>query len=308
MSVAEPTVARLPSPWLRHLLATRPAFLSLTLVGCLLGLACAAVDGQFHAPIAALVSLTLALAIHAGANVINDVHDAEGDAINTRRLYPFTGGSRMIQNGVLTTGQMARLGHALLLLPIPAGLWLVGHSAPGLLAIGMTGLLLAWAYSAPPLRLSARGLGEPAIALTWLLVVVGCDFVQRQSFALTPLAAGAGFALLVANVLYIAQFPDADADATSGKRTLVVRLGPARARLGYPLIVLFAHGTPLAMILTGHLPPLALLALVSLWPGLWATRLLWHDGVTASTIRLTIAAAASHGLLLAAALVASASA
>ena len=42
------------------------------------------------------------------------------------------------------------------------------------------GLLLAWAYSAPPLRLMSRGLGELTVALVWFLVVIGADLVQRQ--------------------------------------------------------------------------------------------------------------------------------
>jgi 1,4-dihydroxy-2-naphthoate octaprenyltransferase len=79
-------------------------------------------------------------------------------------------------------------------------------------------------------------LGELAIVGGWLLVVAGSDYAQRGAFAALPWQAGSGYALLAANPLYINQFPDATADVAAGKRTLVVRLGRRRARLGFIVI------------------------------------------------------------------------
>ena len=165
----EPSPARYPSVFMRYLAATRPAFLSVTLVACVLGLATAYRAGLALDAVTALVTVLFALLAHAGVNVINDYHDgvSGADALNTERLFPFTGGSRFIQNGVLTLRQSARFGYGLLALVIPAGLWLSWHTGPGLLAIGAGGLLAGWAYSAPPLRLMSRGLGELAIAAGW---------------------------------------------------------------------------------------------------------------------------------------------
>ena len=80
--------------------ATRPAFLSVTLVGVILGLCSASADGAFRSPLLALVTLLFALIAHAGANVINDYYDAISgcDEANVDRIFPFTGGSRFIQN------------------------------------------------------------------------------------------------------------------------------------------------------------------------------------------------------------------
>jgi 1,4-dihydroxy-2-naphthoate octaprenyltransferase len=80
---------------------TRPAFLTVTAVACLLGLSTAAVcTGGLKVP-RALATLLLALVAHAGANVLNDYFDARNgaDAANDQGLFPFTGGSRLIQNG-----------------------------------------------------------------------------------------------------------------------------------------------------------------------------------------------------------------
>lgn len=305
----EPTLAALPHPFMRYFVATRPAFLSVTFVGCLLGLASAAFGGVALDPFKATVTMLFALLAHAGANVVNDYYDARSgcDAANDERIFPFTGGSRMIQNGVLTVRETGMFGYALLAVVIPAGLWLTAVSAPGLVGIGLAGLLTGWAYSAPPLKLQARGIGEYGITAAWLLIVVGSDFVQRHDFSFTPVAAGLGFALLVANVLYINQFPDVKADTQAGKRTVVVRLGVARARWGYALIALLCYGWVLGMIALGHLPAAALVSLLPAIASIKAAQnLARHAGAPQQLvpgIKLTILAASLHGLLLAGALV-----
>lgn len=304
----EPTLDGFPYPGMRYFAAVRPAFLSVTFVGCLLGLASAAYASGVLNPLAATVTLLLALLSHAGANVLNDYYDALSgcDAGNDERVFPFTGGSRMIQNGVLSLRETRVFGYALLAVVIPAGLWLTAVSGSGLILIGLVGLITAWAYSAPPFQLQARGLGEYGITVAWLLIVVGSDYVQRHAFSFTPIAAGLGFALLVANVLYINQFPDLKADQQAGKRTLVVRLGPACARWGYVLIALLCYGWVLTMILLEHLPSAALVSLLPAVASAVAARnLVAHAGEPAALlpgIKLTIAAASLHGLLLAAAL------
>jgi 1,4-dihydroxy-2-naphthoate octaprenyltransferase len=304
----EPSLATLHNPVLRYFAATRPAFLSVTFVGVLVGLAAAAYSGVHLDSAEASLTMFFALVAHAGANVINDYYDARSgcDAANTDRVFPFTGGSRFVQNGVLSLRATGIFGYSLLAMVVPAGLWLTAHSAPGLIWIGLAGLVVGWAYSAPPFKLQSRGLGELGITGGWLLVVMGSDFVQRRAFDFAPVAAGLGFALLVANVLYINQFPDVRADNLAGKRTLVVRLGTARARWGYAAIGMLCYGWVLAMVLTGHLPSLALASLVPAAASLAAMRVLYRYAAEpqalAPAIKMTILAAALHGLLLAAAL------
>jgi 1,4-dihydroxy-2-naphthoate octaprenyltransferase len=305
----EPTLAALPNPLLRYFAATRPAFLSVTFVGVLLGLASAAAAGVHLDPASSTLTMFFALVAHAGANVVNDYYDARSgcDAANTDRVFPFTGGSRFIQNGVLTLRAAGVFGYGLLAAVIPAGLWLTAHSAPGLIWIGLAGLVVGLAYSAPPLKLQSRGLGEFGITAGWLLVVVGTDFVQRHGFSFAPVAAGLGFALLVANVLYINQFPDVRADAQAGKRTVVVRLGVARARWGYALIAALCYGWVLAMVLVGHLPMAALVSLLPAAASISALRVLMAHAARprelVPAIKMTILAASLHGLLLAGALI-----
>ncbi|MDH4096564.1 MAG: prenyltransferase [Betaproteobacteria bacterium] len=308
MAGVEPTLSAYANPLARYFAATRPAFLSVTLIGVLLGLASAHAGGVALNPLTAFVTLAFALVAHAGINVLNDYYDAlnGSDAANTERRFPFTGGSRFIQNGVISVSAMGIYGYALLAAVVPAGLWLAHASAPGLIWIGLAGLAVGWAYSAPPLKLMSRGFGEAAVACGWLIVVLGADYVQRGAFAWGPLAAGLGYALQVANLLFINQFPDVKADAAAGKRNLVVRLGPQRARWLYPAIAAAAYVWLAGAVLAGALPPLALAAIVSAFPALAAARTLARHALRPAAldpaIRATIGAALLHGALLAAAL------
>jgi len=298
-----------PPDWRLLLRMTRPGFLTVTAAACALGLASAAASGGgFDAP-RTLATVLLALMAHAGGNVLNDYCDAHNgaDAANTRGLFPFSGGSRLIQNGAVSVADTGRWAAALLILLIPLGLLLALHSGGGLVAIGLVGLLLAWAYSAPPLALMSRGLGELAVAGAWWLVVVGADYVQRRQFFVIPAVIAVSYALLVANILLINGIPDAEADARVGKATLVVRLSPRRAAWLYLGIALLAHAW---LALTGWLliPPLAALwGLLSLPLSLAAGVLLLRHASEPQRLRpaiaLSIAAAVMHGLSMAGGLV-----
>ena len=309
MQPLEPTLSTFQSPFARYFAATRPAFLTASLMACLIGLAIAWHDGlAFDVPLA-LVTLLFALLAHAGVNVLNDYYDALNgtDAQNTGRIFPFTGGSRFIQNGVLTPGQTRNFGFALLLGVALAGLWLMARSAPQLLYVGLAGLFIGWAYSAPPFRLNSRGLGELCVAAGFLAITVGTDFVQRKGFAAAPFIAGLSYALLVTNLLYINQFPDRTADTAAGKLHWVARLEVQHARWGYALIVALAYLWLAASVLVAWLPALALLALLALPLSAKAARLLLRHAAQpqqlGEAIKLTIAAMMMHGGLLALALI-----
>lgn len=300
----EPTFAAFQNPLVRYIAATRPAFLAASLMACLIGLAMARHDGIALNLELAAITLLFALLAHAGVNVLNDYYDALNgtDACNVERVFPFTGGSRFIQNGVLTPAQARNFGFALLSGVALAGLWLMLRSAPQLWYIGCTGLFIGWAYSAPPFRLNSRGMGELCVTVGFLLITVGTDFVQRKDFAAAPFVVGLSYALLVTNLLYINQFPDRKADTAAGKLHWVARLEVQHARWGYVLIVALAYVWLLSSVVLGRLPVLALLALLALPLSAKAARLLLRHAAQprqlGGAIRLTIAAMTMHGALI----------
>ncbi len=303
----EPTPAALANPVKRYLLATRPAFLTIALAGCLLGFA-SALESAFSWPLAVL-TLLLAIATQAGVNVFNDYYDHLNgtDAANVDRLFPFTGGSRFIQNGVMSPRQMLVYALVLFGAVIAGGLWLIATRGSGLFWIGIAGLLIGWAYSAPPLKLNSRGLGEICVAAGFLLIVVGADFVQRGTMSFTPWLIGLPYALLVTNILYVNQFPDRNADLLAGKRHWVVRLEPSVAARGYWLILALAVFIQAWLVASGRLPALTLISLLALIPALKAGQVLSAHAAEpaklAPAVQMTILAAHLQPVLVSAALV-----
>jgi len=306
---AEPTPANLTRPWIRYLLATRPAFLAASFVPCLIGFATAYAGGYAVDVCSASLTLIGALLAHAGINVLNDYYDDRNgtDAMNEDRLFPFTGGSRFIQNGVLSARQTLRYGVALLAAAAALGIWLALIAGPALWLIGALGLFVGWAYSAPPFSLNGRGLGEISVALGFgILIPLGADYVQRGSLSLVPILVGIPYALLVTGLLYINQFPDLRADRAAGKHHWVVRLGAHRARWAYVALAVIAYGVLTAEVGFGVLPRAALIALApAAFSAAAARQLLAHaerPALLVYAIRMTILAMIGHGLLLAAAL------
>ncbi len=293
----------------RHIAATRPAFLLTALVAVTLGVAAAGAAGQSPHWMLVLGTMLAALSLHAAVNVLNDYYDAlgGGDAINTERIYPYTGGSRVIQNGVFSDRAMARFGVGLLLATTALGVVLSWWAGPRLLWLGLLGVLLGWGYSAPPLQLNARGLGELTVAAGFgVLIPLGSYWVQSGDSGWLAVAAGTPYGLMVANILLINQFPDATADAACGKRHWVVRLGRQRARWGYPLLAGLSALSLLGLVNAGVLPAMALWALLATLPAVPASVALLRYANTperlVTAIRLTIAAALCQGVIVALAL------
>ena len=103
--------------WRTLVQMTRPGFLVITVVACVLGTSVAMASGLTLDVWKALATLVLAVLMHAAANVLNDYHDAlnGADEANLVGLFPFTGGSRLIQTGQVTAQQTRHLALALII-------------------------------------------------------------------------------------------------------------------------------------------------------------------------------------------------
>jgi 1,4-dihydroxy-2-naphthoate octaprenyltransferase len=215
------------------------------------------------------LALAAVVCVHGAVNVLNDVYDDTqgGDRDNRERIHPFTGGSRFIQNAVMTRAAMARWGAVLLAAGAALGLALALRAGAAVLGLGLLGVGLGLAYSLPPVRLSDRGLGELAVGLGFgVLPVAGAAWLQSGRWDADALWLSLPVAVWVALVLLANEVPDARADAAAGKRTLVVRLGPGGAARLY-LALQFAAALPLAGLAAGDALPWGALAVaVFAWP------------------------------------------
>ncbi len=244
----------------------RAEFLPASVLPVLLGTAIAlARTGAFDAPAFAL-TLAAVVLVHLGTNVSNDYfdHRSGNDELNTQFVRPFTGGSRLIQDRLISPRAVLALSIVLLSLAVAAGAALAALRGPYILLLGAIGVASGLFYVAPPLRLASRGFGEIFIGLNFgVLCVMGAYYVQAGTITGESLVASLPLAVLIAAVVFINEFQDMSADARVGKRTLVVRLGPAKASRLYCVLMAAAFAPIIAGAAAGLLPPLTLVALAA---------------------------------------------
>jgi 1,4-dihydroxy-2-naphthoate octaprenyltransferase len=216
--------------------ATRPKFFPASVLPVLAGSAWGfATANQFDWLVFAL-ALFATVCVHAASNVLNDVGDDSGgtDQRNEDRIYPYTGGSRFIQTGIMSSTEMARWGISLLALAALAGLALIFLRGAIVLYFGLAGVLLGVLYSLGPVRLASLGIGETAVAVGFGVVPVsGAAWLQGAALDTSLLLYSLPVSAWVAAILLINEVPDIEADGSTGKRTLPVRLGLAGTSLVY---------------------------------------------------------------------------
>jgi 1,4-dihydroxy-2-naphthoate octaprenyltransferase len=276
-----------------------------------------------------LYGLGAALAVYAGATIdwrrfawgqlavtatqlmthyTNDYFDLAADRANNTPTR-WSGGSRVLADGVLSpiVALIAALSLAALALGVTAR-FATGPFPPSVAPQVLLMLALSWEYSAPPLRLHSRGLGELTCALVVTFLTPLLGFILQAGaarswmmLAVLPLCAFQ-FAMLLA-----IEFPDAAGDAAGGKRTLVVRLGaPWAARLY--VAVLAAAYLSLPLLVTFGLPPRIAIAVsttapLAAWqvtrvaggawrePGRWESLAFWSVALLVATAAIEILAA-----------------
>jgi 1,4-dihydroxy-2-naphthoate octaprenyltransferase len=271
-AAGEPSAAALAGPgafaaFRRGFLATRPKFYTASVLPVLVGTAwAAAAHDRFDGLLFALAMIATVLA-HGATNVYNDVSDDlnGGDPQNALRIHPYTGGSRFIQNGVLSRETMFRLALVLGLAALAIGVWMTALRGAGVMVLGLLGLAIGWLYSKPGIALSGRGIGELAVAVgLGALPAVGATWLQSGVVDGGILLLAACISVWVALILLINEVPDSVADAKVGKRTLVVRLGEGGTRVLYSLLTLASLGAGLALVWRGDLPWWAAIPVVAL--------------------------------------------
>jgi 1,4-dihydroxy-2-naphthoate octaprenyltransferase len=218
----------------------------------------------------------------------NDYFDLAADVANPTPTH-WSGGSRVLSEGWLAPRAALWIAVGLGALAVILALVLALAVRPGLRTFLLIGaaLLLAWSYSAPPLRLHSRGLGEltTATLVTGMTPLVG---FYLQMGRLGPELLGViPLCCMQFAMLLVFEFPDATGDALAGKRTLVVRLGGARAARLHGIALLAAYMVLPVLVRLG-LPAtvaasVALTAPVAAWQawrvlkGAWARPARWNS-------------------------------
>lgn len=206
-------------PWI---LAARPKTLPAAMIPVLVGSALAfSLDGFAAAP--ALLCLTFAVLIQIGTNFANDYFDWKQGADTYERIGP----TRAVASGLIKPFAMLIATFFTLLTAFGVGLLLVRWGGAWLIGIGLASIFSAVAYTARPLALGYRGLGDVFVVFFFGIVAVcATAFVQLGFFPVAGWPVGLAIGLLANNLLVVNNYRDHESDAKAGKRTLIVRFGP----------------------------------------------------------------------------------
>jgi len=208
--------------------AYRPKFLVASAAPVLVGSSLSyATTGSFNFGLFILALLAI-ITLHAGANMANDYFDhiSGNDWVN-KNPTPFSGGSRYIQQGILSPKEVLLAALTALAAGSAIGLLIVLLTkSVFILTLGIIGLLGGFFYTAPPIKLGYRYIGEFIIALLFgLFPVYASYYLQTETIDTVPLLPAAIVAILIFLVILINEFPDVAADAAVNKKTLIVHFG-----------------------------------------------------------------------------------
>ena len=303
----------------RWIVVSRAAVLPMTLVaGAVAGLLAARAPGVDWRLLAlAVIGITLA---HLANNLMNDLYDttAGSDTANyPRALYaPHPILSGLVTRRALIASVLLVNGADLVILVVLA----LARGWP-VVVFAVAGFILSVAYTAPPLRLKKRGLGEPDVLVVWgPLMVGGTYYAAVGSISWQVLLASLPYALLCTSVLMGKHTDKIPYDEPLGIRTLPVLLGERRARAATLALIAGFYLLIVVCVLVGALPWPALLAFgglyrlatvwswfrqprplqpprpVPVWPLWFAALAFVHVRVAGALLVLGLAAAAVAGI------------
>lgn len=244
----------------------RVPFLLLPITLVASGSAAAAYEGHFNwlHTLVAFVGLVL---LHVAVNVLNEVSDARTGIDHHTTPTPYSGGSKTLQSGRLSSSKALLFGLICAAAGLGIGIWFITRIGWGLLPILLIGALFILGYSDV---LARMGVGELAAGLgLGGLAVVGAALVQEGIVGRAAIAAALPATFMTFNLLLLNEFPDEEADRTGGRRHLVIIFGRQTAAMIYVIAALL---TPISILVCVLLDFLPLPALAAMLPSLLLVR------------------------------------
>ncbi|MFH1119285.1 MAG: 1,4-dihydroxy-2-naphthoate polyprenyltransferase [Bacteroidota bacterium] len=230
--------------------ALRLRTLPLAFSSSLLGSFIAYHDKEFKWSVLWLALLTT-LFLQILSNLANDYGDSKNGADNAERVGPH----RAVQSGAISANEM-RLAVILTgIFAFISGIMLIGKgigfffSATWLvfLFIGLSALTAAINYTVGKKPYGYMGLGDLFVFLFFGLTgVLGTYFLHAGHFQSDLLLPASAMGLLSTAVLNLNNMRDILGDSKAGKRTMVVMMGPDRARYYHLMLI---AGAPVALII-----------------------------------------------------------
>jgi 1,4-dihydroxy-2-naphthoate octaprenyltransferase len=185
----------------------------------------------------------VSLALQVGVNYANDYSDGVRGTDDVR-----VGPVRLVASGLATPGEVKRAALLAFGLAGVAGLALAATTSWWLVAVGVASVAAAWGYTGGPKPYGYLGLGEVFVFTFFgLVATVGTTYVAVEDITGLSVVMGCAAGCVACALLAVNNLRDIPTDTAVGKRTLAVRLGDARTRWFYVLLI----GATFALVVVG---------------------------------------------------------
>ncbi len=220
--------------WKKWVVGSRPRTLPAAVVPVMVGAACASADSPVWWRVS--LALVVSLALQVGVNYANDYSDGI-KGTDADRVGPL----RLVGSGVASASSVKNAAFIAFGIAGAAGLSLALMTTFWLLLVGACAILAAWTYTGGPRPYGYAGLGEVFVFVFFgVVATVGTQYVISETFTTAGLIASIAVGAYACALLVVNNLRDIPGDTEVGKRTLAVKMGDARTRQFFAVLVVLA--------------------------------------------------------------------
>ena len=246
------------SVWLRVI---RVRFLLASVIAVSVGLAITWHQNSAINPIDAILTFAGVLALHASVDLLNDYWDYKRGIDTITKRTKMSGGTGVLPEGLLQPLSVYRAGVGFLILGSVIGFYFVFTNGIIIAAILGFAIISIYFYST---KIVDSGLAEFFVALKGTMIVLGTYFIQSNQITIDSILGGIVVGILSSLVLFIASFPDHDADKSKGRKTLVIAVGKKNAVSLFWIFPIISYSVIILGVSIGVFPILSLITLFSI--------------------------------------------
>ena len=259
------------SVWLRII---RIKFLLASIIGITVALLFSFYSyGKFDM-LSALLTYIGVIFLHASVDLFNDYWDYKRGIDTTTTRTKYSGGTGVLPEKKLAPRDVYNVGLFFMIVGLSIGGYFVIQNGIMIAVILAIAVFSIYFYST---KIVNVGLGETLVAIKGSMIVVGASYVQTEIIDSSIVLLGFIIGMLSSLVLFIASFPDHDADKAKGRKTLVILLGREKGSMIFPCIFLAIYALTVIGIFVNYIPVFALSVFITVPFGLKAVTYL-KDG------------------------------
>ena len=244
--------------WLRVI---RVKFLLASVIAVSVGLAINWRQSSTVDPLDAVLTFAGVMALHASVDLLNDYWDYKRGIDTATKRTKMSGGTGVLPDGLLKPSSVYRAGIGFLILGSVIGFYFVLTDGIIIAVILSFAILSIYFYST---KIVDSGLAEFFVTVKGTMIVLGTFFIQSNQITLESILGGIVIGVLSSLVLFIASFPDHDADKSKGRKTLVIAVGKTNAASLFWIFPTISYSLLMFGIAIGIFPILSFITLFSI--------------------------------------------